>query len=129
MKKLKTIAVIFFIFILGVLIGIFVNSLYIREKISHRYKKSPSAIVLEQINSRITLTNEQRAHIESSGKAMDEEMREFHRRHRPEAEAIIERGVQRMKNVLDAGQQRELDAILEETKQRHRARWDRKDRK
>ncbi|MGV8073002.1 MAG: hypothetical protein AB2L11_00345 [Syntrophobacteraceae bacterium] len=122
MKKVKLWAGLLILFISGVATGA-VGSWVIAERhtmdMLSRGRFEFHRIVAKKLTRELGLDEVQRERITGILCQTHKEMRELRRRHRPEADQIMQRGIDSMKAGLSPEQQTKLDAFYE----RERGRW------
>jgi len=122
MKKWKIIGACLILFISGVVIGIFANSLYLHYKLPRMMKRGIGYYIQEKILPELDLTETQKKAIVPIVERIDQELSLYRREHRAGFRAILDKGFTEISTHLTSPQRTELKRIREEK----RRRWDRK---
>jgi hypothetical protein len=102
------------LFLSGVLIGGVATRMYVRYRISGVLagKRPPIRdLFLRELTRELNLTEEQRQEMEQIASNAAEEFHTLHKKHRREAEDVLNRAVSEMKKYLSPEQQEELDKV------------------
>jgi hypothetical protein len=112
------------LFLSGALVGTLGTAIYFKQTMGHMFGESQPAIrklVMKKLTRELDLTETQRVRIEERVGEIQAELWEFRKQHQREIEAILARGIAKMKPELSADQQQKLDSLFEKLKQhRHR---------
>jgi hypothetical protein len=120
-NKIKIIAGICIVFLLGVLVGSVGTGLYAAHKISKFAKGEVPvrrAMVMKKLSAKLDLTPQQRPEVEKIVDQAMTELREFRQKHRPEAEKIFDHHFALIREKLDEEQKQKLDRLREKFKKR-----------
>jgi hypothetical protein len=120
MKKLRLIAGVALVFVLGVLVGSLGTRFYHRDW-SERFFQEPSArkaVILKKLTKDLVLTEGQQKEFTGIVEETDKKLEALGLERRAEIKTIIDQSFSRMKEKLDPEQQKKL----EELKARHEAR-------
>lgn len=122
MKKCKLILGLLIFFGSGILVGALGTTLYYKQTAGYVLGKGQPVVrkmVMRKLVRDLDLTEEQRPRIEAIVTEIQAELEKFRAQHRPELEAIIDRGLARMRPLLSGTQQEKLDTFS----QRLRDHW------
>ena len=120
MKKLRLIAGVALVFVLGVLVGSLGTRFYHRDW-SERFFQEPSArkaVILKKLTKDLVLTEGQQKEFKGIVEETDKKLEALGLERRAEIKTIIDQSFSRMKEKLAPEQQKKL----EELKARHEAR-------
>jgi len=113
MKKCMAWLGVLVIFLSGMVIGGVGTGLVIRHRVVEIFEGGPMAvrkIMLKRMARELKLTAQQRPHVEEIVAETHDELIALRERSQPEMEHIIDRGVERLKEILDAEQTLKLEA-------------------
>lgn len=114
MKKWKLILGLLILFGSGVLVGALGTTLYYKQTAGHVLGEGQPGVrkmVMRKLVRDLDLTEAQRPRIEAIVTEVQAELGKFRAQHRPELEAIIDRGLARMRPLLSGPQQEKLDTF------------------
>lgn len=118
-KKIKIAAGITFVFFLGFLSGSLGTGIYVKHRIGRFIKGDPSerqTLIMKKLRKKLDLTRSQESDIAEIVNNSLKELHIFRRKHRSEAEAIIDRAAERIKEKLNEEQRYKMDELLRKLK-------------
>ncbi len=120
-NKIKVIAGIVIVFLLGALIGSLGTGIYFNNRIRNYVKGGRPLPIKRFFMKRVSdfdLTHTQQAEIEEIVNNLQKELFEFRLKSKPEAEKIIDRNISLIKEELNSEQKQKLDNLLKEYNQK-----------
>lgn len=120
MKKWSLVLGLLVLFCSGVLIGALGTVIYFDKTGGHLFAEGPPGIrkvVMKKLVHELNLMEPQKVQIEDIVSEVLTELRKFRLQHQAEIEAIIDRGIARMKPLLSDDQQVKLAAFSERMKE------------
>ncbi|MCP4346472.1 MAG: hypothetical protein GY795_13205 [Desulfobacterales bacterium] len=120
-NKIKVIAGIVIVFLLGALIGSLGTGIYFNNRIRNYVKGGRPFPIKRFFMKRVSdfdLTQVQQAEIEEIVNNLQKELFEFRLKSKPEAEKIIDRNISLIKEKLNSEQKQKLDNLLKEYNQK-----------
>ena len=122
MKKWKIITACMILFLSGIVIGIFANSLYLHYKLPRMMKRGIGYYIQAKILPELDLSESQKKEIDPIVEKIDHELSLYRKEHRSGFRKILDQGFTEISQHLSEPQQKELERIREEK----RRRWARK---
>ncbi|MBF0343415.1 MAG: hypothetical protein HQL06_04205 [Nitrospirae bacterium] len=116
MKKWKFTAALTLVFFSGVLTGSVITGLYIKQsmvKVIHGGPPAIKKLIVKRLDEKLDLTKQQRTEIEKIVGQTQAEIQKLRQKNQPEIERIIESGITVMKTNLNPDQQRTLESMYE----------------
>ncbi len=123
-NKIKVIAGIVIVFLLGALIGSLGTGIYFKHRI-RRFVKSGRPFPIKHFFmkriSELDLNQSQQAEIEEIVNKLQAELFEFKKKSKPEAKKIVKRNISLIKEKLNSEQKQKLDNLLNEFHEKRKA--------
>jgi hypothetical protein len=119
-KKWSLILGLLVLFLSGVLVGALGTAVYHRQTAGYVLGEGQPGVrkmVMRKLVRDLDLTETQRVQIEAIVTEVQAELGKFRSQHRPEIEAIINRGLVQMRPLLSAAQQEQLDTLSQRLKE------------
>lgn len=104
----------------GVLVGALGTAVYYKQTAGYVLGEGQPGVrkmVMKKLVRDLDLTEAQRVQIEGIVSEVQAELGKFRMQHRPDIEAIIDRGIAQMRPLLSAAQQEKLDAFSQRLKE------------
>ena len=124
MLKVKTIAGILAVFLLGVIIGILGTGIFIRHSFRHFGEDEHSfrKVFMQRLTRELKLTEAQKPEVEKIVGDTAAEMRKLFQNSLTEFAQLMQRRNAKLKEILTPAQQQKLDEIQEQMQKHWRAR-------
>lgn len=120
MKRWSLVLGLLVLFGSGVLVGALGTAVYYRQTSGYVLGEGQPGVrkmVMRKLVRDLDLTAAQRGEIEGIVSEVQGELGNFRAQHRPEIEAIIDRGIARIRPLLSAAQQEKLDSFSQRMKE------------
>lgn len=121
MKNYKIYLGIFFIFLLGIVIGSLSTAIYIKhiiQKVMEGNNTTIDQFVITKLNNELKLTESQREEVTKIVKQATSDIYLIRKRNQPEIERVIEQSIALIKEKLNAEQNNKLDVMYQKFKER-----------
>jgi len=122
--KLKAIAGILVVFVLGVALGVLGTGIYVRRSIRRFIEHDPADrhkdLLMERLIQELDLTEQQKPRVEQIVTAAQDDLEQFLLQSRQEFSAIMQRRNAQLKEILTPAQQHKLDEMFARMEKRWR---------
>jgi Spy/CpxP family protein refolding chaperone len=118
MTRTRASLVLLGVFLLGVVSGVFATGAFVVYRFRHGGPSQVEDLVVQRLARRLQLDAAQRQQLEKVAERTRGEISQVMSEVRPRVESIMERAYQDLGPSLRPDQQRELDKVHEETKER-----------
>ncbi|MBF0538650.1 MAG: hypothetical protein HQL03_10405 [Nitrospirae bacterium] len=119
MKRWKVTVALVVVFISGILTGSVLTGLYIKQGMAKVINGGPPAVknvIVKRLDEKLNLTKQQRVEIERIVGQTQAEILKLRQKNQPEIERIIDDGITKMKTNLTPEQQKTLESMYKNVK-------------
>ena len=118
MTRTRASLVLLGVFLLGVVSGVFATGAFVVYRFRHGPPGPMEELVVHRLSRRLHLDTEQRQQLEKVAEQTRAEISQVMRDVKPKLEAIVEQAYQELGPSLRPDQQKELEKVRQETKER-----------